>query len=435
MLVTQERHLTSRSLVHQRRTADLGQRVSCGPIHGPCMIADVLDSTESTEKPTGTLPTPHKPPPSMPTFVTRRPVPPQRKKDIPKLTDRLPALPQEEEAPVPEAKAPPPESTSNPLADAQWEKVEVPYSVDSKPISTAEPPPPSKDEPLVLSKKPSPSTSSKPRDRINVPEDTRAPSPVKGDLPPGKKLVGTVEGRTETVEPLVSRSKGPNESDTTVDAKGGPKVHTTVPGVVRDQPEKKGEVTKQERIAGPVDSGNVGTVSPFEGTLREEQKPPAEGYTPSAKNSMSNVDAKEVIGQGISLKERLAALQVKGGLDPEQPPPKPTTEKPKWTPSLKPVGPPAQSEKKAPANFETVTPSPPLDTELTETPAEKPTEPQEGQGRVAIATRMKPSGETRIRKGPPVIAPKPVIRRPSVPKEKETQPGKHCIQSLDGALH
>jgi hypothetical protein len=42
--------------------------------------------------------------------------------------------------------------------------------------------------------------------------------------------------------------------------------------------------------------------------------------------------------------------------------------------------------------------------------------------------------EPNVRKGPPVIAPKPSIRRPGVPKKEETRPGMYCVQKLDGAL-
>jgi len=154
---------------------------------------------------------------------------------------------------------------------------------------------------------------------------------------------------------------------------------------------------------------------------------------------MSTTDAKESIGQGISLKERMAALQGKGGFGPANPPPKPTTEKPKWKPPPKPVTPPSPTEEKPPVDFEAVIRSPPLDAEPAETPAEKPTEPveqgdegsvvkddpeeEERQRRAAIAARMQRLGGARIGMAPPVVAPKPHIRRPSVPKEEETKPG------------
>lgn len=157
------------------------------------------------------------------------------------------------------------------------------------------------------------------------------------------------------------------------------------------------------------------------------------------KSSMSSADAKESIGQGISLKERMAALQGKGGFGPANPPPKPMTEKPKWKPPPKPVTSPSPTEEKPPIDFETVVRPPPADTEPAETPAEKPTESaepeeegdeakddpeeEERQRRAAIAARMQRLGGARIGMAPPVVGPKPPIRRPSAPKEEETKPG------------
>jgi len=154
---------------------------------------------------------------------------------------------------------------------------------------------------------------------------------------------------------------------------------------------------------------------------------------------MSSSDAKESIGQGISLKERMAALQGKGGFGPVTPPPKPTTEKPKWKPPPKPVNPPSPSEEKPPVDFEAVIRSPPLETDPIETPAEKTAESaeqgdvgneldddpeeEERQRRAAIAARMQRLGGARIGMSPPVIAPKPPTRRFSVQKEEEAKSG------------
>lgn len=161
------------------------------------------------------------------------------------------------------------------------------------------------------------------------------------------------------------------------------------------------------------------------------------------KSTMSAVDAKESIGQGISLKERMAALQGKGGFGPANPPPKPTTEKPKWKPPPKPVTSPSPTEEKPPVDFEAVVRSPPLETEPAETPAEKPAEPaehgdeegevkddpeeEERQRRAAIAARMQRLGGARIGMAPPIVPRKPPIRRPSAPKEEEAKPGVSCI--------
>ena len=170
--------------------------------------------------------------------------------------------------------------------------------------------------------------------------------------------------------------------------------------------------------------------------------------TTPVKSSMSAADAKESIGQGVSLKERMAALQGKGGFGPTNPPPKPMTEKPKWKPPPKPVNPSSPSEEKAPVDFEAVVRSPPLETEPTETQTEKPTESaeqedeggenkedpeeEERQRRAAIAARMQRLGGARIGMAPPVIAPKPPTRRASVPKEAETKPGTYRIGQLSG---
>ena len=170
----------------------------------------------------------------------------------------------------------------------------------------------------------------------------------------------------------------------------------------------------------------------------------------SATGSMSAADAKESIGHGVSLKERMAALQGKGGFGPSNPPPKPASEKPKWKPPPKPANPPSPSEEKAPVDLEAVIRSPPLDPEQTETLTEKPTESaeqgdeggeskedpedEERQRRAAIAARMQRLGGARIGMAPPVVAPKPPIRRTSVQKEAETKPGKCHLCQPSGAL-
>lgn len=195
-------------------------------------------------------------------------------------------------------------------------------------------------------------------------------------------------------------------------------------------------------------SSNPPPTRPKPGNISWKPKQPSPPSSPSnkdkdraapAKSSMSITDAKESIGQGVSLKERMAALQGKGGFGPANPPPKPTTEKPKWKPPPKPVSSPSPTEEKPPIDFEAVVRSPPLDAEPVEAPAEKPTESaeqgdegdevkddpeeEERQRRAAIAARMQRLGGARIGMAPPVVAPKPPIRRPSVPKEEETKPG------------
>lgn len=189
---------------------------------------------------------------------------------------------------------------------------------------------------------------------------------------------------------------------------------------------------------------------PKPGNISWKPKQPSPPDSPSnkdkervapVKSSMSSADAKESIGQGISLKERMAALQGKGGFGPSTPPPKPTAEKPKWKPPPKPVTSPSPTEEKPPVDFETVIRSPPLNTEPVETPDEKPTEPaeqgneggedkndaedEERQRRAAIAARLQRLGGARIGMGPPVVPPKPPIRRST---------GTYHILSLCGCL-
>ena len=146
----------------------------------------------------------------------------------------------------------------------------------------------------------------------------------------------------------------------------------------------------------------------------------------------------------------MAALQGKGGFGPATPPPRPATEKPKWKPPPKPVSPPSPSEEKPPVDFETAIRSPPLETEPTETPAERTAESaergdvedeakedpeeEERQRRAAIAARMQRLGGARIGMAPPVVAPKPPMRRPSAPKEEEAKSGTYCIQHPSGTL-
>ncbi|KAL1702489.1 hypothetical protein EV121DRAFT_209928, partial [Schizophyllum commune] len=71
---------------------------------------------------------------------------------------------------------------------------------------------------------------------------------------------------------------------------------------------------------------------------RSPSPPPAAASTETAEEKkragMSAADAKEAIGKGGSLKERMAALQGRGAFGAPAPPiaPKPATEKPKWKP-------------------------------------------------------------------------------------------------------
>ena len=203
---------------------------------------------------------------------------------------------------------------------------------------------------------------------------------------------------------------------------------------------------KQSTTSNP--SSGPPPTRPKPGNIAWKPKQPSPPPSPSnkdkdrvtpAKSSMSATDAKESIGQGISLRERMAALQGKGGFGPASPPPKPTAEKPKWKPPPKPVTSPSPTEEKPPVDLEAVIRSPPLETESVETPAEKPTEPaergdegdeakddpeeEERRRRAAIAARMQRLGGARIGMSPPVVPPKPPIKRLSVQKGEETKSG------------
>ena len=164
---------------------------------------------------------------------------------------------------------------------------------------------------------------------------------------------------------------------------------------------------------------------------------------PVAKGTMPATDAQEIIDQGISLKERMAVFQGRGGPEPANPPPLPTTKKPKWKPppNPKPLRSPSMGEEKLPVELKTVIRSPLVDTESTQVPTKKPVEPaeqrdkkvkeleeEECQSHAEIATHMQRLNGARVGKAPPVIAPKPPIRRPGVPKEEEARPGTYCIQ-------
>ncbi|OCH87966.1 hypothetical protein OBBRIDRAFT_118190 [Obba rivulosa] len=155
---------------------------------------------------------------------------------------------------------------------------------------------------------------------------------------------------------------------------------------------------------------------------------------------MSAADAKESITKGGSLKERMAALQGKGGFGGPlgagtTPPIKPAVEKPKWKP------PPVVA---TPADEHDVEQAPKVtETEGVQEKAEGGTHPkspeedehavpqedsqgdpdpgeEERQRRAAIAARMARLGGARVGMGPPpVTAKKPEVRKPETHKEEE----------------
>lgn len=135
---------------------------------------------------------------------------------------------------------------------------------------------------------------------------------------------------------------------------------------------------------------------------------------------MSVADAKESIGLGGSLKERMAALQGKNSFSGAAPaPPKPATEKPKWKPPPV-VSPPADDEEEpshelgAEEGKDPVVPQATPDNQKEEGQAdesqetkEPDEEDEERERRAAIAARMARLGGARIGMGPPVFGIKP----------------------------
>ncbi|KAH9841703.1 uncharacterized protein C8Q71DRAFT_344536 [Rhodofomes roseus] len=148
---------------------------------------------------------------------------------------------------------------------------------------------------------------------------------------------------------------------------------------------------------------------------------------------MSAADAKTSIGQGVSLKERMAALQgfnAFGG-SAASPPPKPATEKPKWKPPPVVSPPPADDDEKEEIAKPAVVPEsesegdvqehkPVTEGEPTgeegEGQAEPDLEEEERQRRAAIAARMARLGGARVGMAPPVFGRKPDIKKPEAPK-------------------
>ncbi|KZT19984.1 hypothetical protein NEOLEDRAFT_1141294 [Neolentinus lepideus HHB14362 ss-1] len=156
-----------------------------------------------------------------------------------------------------------------------------------------------------------------------------------------------------------------------------------------------------------------------------------------ARAGMSAADAKESIGKGGSLKERMAALQGRGAFGapagPTSPPipPKPAGEKPKWKPPPAPVALPEEEGADVPERVR----SPPAqgDAEPSETEpqeaqaategeaaqAEPDPEEEERRRRAEIAARMARLGGARIGMAPPVPAygKKPPVKKEAPPPE------------------
>ncbi|KAI6030455.1 hypothetical protein F5J12DRAFT_800532 [Pisolithus orientalis] len=188
---------------------------------------------------------------------------------------------------------------------------------------------------------------------------------------------------------------------------------------------------------------------PKPGNLQWKPKPPSPPPTIPDQASkiagvgggMSASDAKESISRGGTLRERMAALQGKGGFGAPAPPPvKPVAvEKPKWKPppvvSPSPVddeGVPGRASSQSPPYRRRVPPRP---KEIG--PALDPEE-EERQRRAAIAARMARLGGARIGMAPPIVAPKPVVRKPTTPapepKQEESNSTNHRCNAAVGTL-
>lgn len=189
---------------------------------------------------------------------------------------------------------------------------------------------------------------------------------------------------------------------------------------------------------------------PKPGGLQWKPKVPSPPSSPSAVDSgpsverktggMSASDAKESIGKGGSLKERMAALQGRGGFGAPPPvAPKPPLEKPKWKPPPVVAAPPPdedeEGETHASTEVETADVAAPsvkspesesvksmseeveLSKEEGEEPGEADPEEEERQRRAAIAARMARLGGARVGMAP-VYGAKPVNKKVETPKEE-----------------
>ena len=162
------------------------------------------------------------------------------------------------------------------------------------------------------------------------------------------------------------------------------------------------------------------------------------GIIPERKaGGMSASDAKESIGKGGSLKERMAALQGRGGFG--APPPvvaKPMLDKPKWKPPPV-ISPPLEDKDEDQTDARESTEHIPHTAKSPESdsikstgedesapavegdePAEVDQEEEERQRRAAIAARMARLGGARVGMAPPVFGKKPSVKKVETPKEE-----------------
>lgn len=221
-----------------------------------------------------------------------------------------------------------------------------------------------------------------------------------------------------------------------------------------DLPKKPGSL--RDRIAAFENKAPASTAPPpprpKPGNLQWKPKVPSPPSSPPASSTgdglslaekkfaagMSASDAKETIGAGGSLKERMAALQGRGGFGgmsgAVSPPPKPASEKPKWKPPpvVQVVDPDEPDKPSAPATPAAADSAPDVGsephTESTEhaqpaedegKPAEEDPEEEERQRRAAIAARMARLGGARVGMAPPIFGKKPDIKKEIKKEEVE----------------
>ncbi|KAJ4000282.1 hypothetical protein F5050DRAFT_596855 [Lentinula boryana] len=173
---------------------------------------------------------------------------------------------------------------------------------------------------------------------------------------------------------------------------------------------------------------------------------------------MSASDAKESIGKGGSLKERMAALQGKGAFGAPPPiAPKPATEKPKWKPPPPVASPPDEeretttdkAEEASPSSTTAKLPGDESNKALGDSDSSHPeAQPQiEGEGeakeqvdvdqeeeerqrRTALAARMARLGGARVGMGPPVFG-GPAYKKPQPkPEPRSDTPLKEDVSEL-----
>ncbi|KLO08540.1 hypothetical protein SCHPADRAFT_603771 [Schizopora paradoxa] len=215
---------------------------------------------------------------------------------------------------------------------------------------------------------------------------------MSGDSPPPKPKVGSLRDRIAAFESKPQAAPAP---------------------VPRPKPGGHVQWKPKPPSSPPASSGTDAKAD--EGSSSSDKKP--------VKSGMSAQDAKESIGMGGSLKERMAALQSKNtfGAPAPAPPPKPASDKPKWKPPPPPVSPPA-GEEDGPqiGGTDHEVKGPPTDVvegqeEASQAPeenAEPDEEEEERQRRAAIAARLARLGGTRVGMGPPVFGMKPPVKKP-----------------------